>query len=71
MSIPRITPAQAQEVERLKGLGRTNSQIEKIVGIAAGVLAGRYVVGEDARPIMDRSPYGNGWRYDEKPKGQD
>jgi len=71
MGLPRITPSEASEVERLKALGRTNSQIEKIVGIATGVLSGRYTVGDDARPIMDRSPYGNGWRYDEKPKGQD
>lgn len=40
----RITPHQAQEVERLRGLGRTDRQIERAVGLSYGLLGRPYVV---------------------------
>lgn len=68
MGLPRITPWQDEEVTRLRKAGRTNSQIEKAVGIASGVLSGRYVVGDDARPHMDRARAGSLWIYPPTPK---
>lgn len=68
MSLPRITQHQADAVARLKAEGKRPRQIETMLGLTYGILSGRYVVGEDARPIMDRSPYGNGWRYPTPPQ---
>lgn len=63
MTVARITQHQASEVERLRKEGRTDRQIERIVGLTYGLLGKPYAVGDDARPIMDRDPRGNGWRY--------
>lgn len=68
MSVPRITPHQAQEVERLRGLGRTDRQIEKIVGIATGVLSVRHTIGDDARPLRSDHSSGKSWIYPAKPE---
>ena len=48
MSILRITPSQAQEVERLKGLGRTDRQIEKFFGFSHGALRNGYELDHSA-----------------------
>lgn len=71
MALSRITQHEADEVERLKGLGRTNRQIEKIVGLTSGLLSRPYTIGDDARPIMDRHPFGSCWRYPIEPKEGD
>lgn len=63
MTAARITQNQADEVERLHKAGRTNRQIETMVGLTYGLLSKPYRVGEDDRPIMDRDPRGSGWRY--------
>lgn len=60
---PRLTQNQADEVERLRKAGRTDRQIEQMIGLTYGVLSKPYRVGDDARPIMDRDPGGSGWRY--------
>lgn len=64
--LSRITEHQAAEVERLRGIGRTDRQIETMLGLTYGLLSSRYVVGDDGRPIMDRDPFGSGWRYPAK-----
>lgn len=62
----RITQHQADEVARLREAGRTDRQIERIVGLTYGLLAKPYAVGDDTRPIMDRDPHGSIWRYPSK-----
>lgn len=71
MSLPCITPQQAAEVERLKVLGRTNRQIETMLGLTYGVLSGRYRVAEDQRPYTDEQILGRPWVYPPKPKSED
>lgn len=64
MTLARITQHQAAEVERLRRDGRTDRQIERIIGLTYGLLGKPYAVGDDARPIMDRNNNGpSGWRY--------
>jgi len=70
MSLPRITQHQASEVERLRKEGRTDRQIERIVGLIYGLLGKPYAIGDDARPIMDRDPHGAGWRYPENDRSE-
>lgn len=67
MSIPRITQHQANEVERLRQAGRTDRQIEKIIGLTHGLLQKPYRIGDDARPIIDRQ-FGAAWVYPSKPE---
>lgn len=54
MTLPRITQNQAAEVDRLRKAGRTDRQIERIVGLTYGLLSKPYRVGDDARPILNR-----------------
>lgn len=63
MSIARITQNQADEVARLRQAGRTDRQIETMLGLTYGMLSRPFKIGDDPRPIMDRDPGGNGWRY--------
>lgn len=70
MTVARITQYQATEVERLRREGRTDRQIERIVGLTYGLLDKPYAVGDDARPIMDCDPRGNGWRYPENDRSE-
>ena len=67
MSIPRITPHQASEVERLKAAGRTLRQIENVLGLTYGMLSKPYRVADDGRPIIDRQ-FGTVWVYPSKPE---
>ncbi len=62
MTLPRITQHQAAEVDRLRKAGRTDRQIERIVGLTYGLLSKPYRVGDDARPIMNRDHlHQRGW----------
>ncbi|QCQ97781.1 hypothetical protein [Brevundimonas sp. SGAir0440] len=62
MSIARITQNQADEVKRLRTAGRTDRQIETIIGLTYGLLSEPYRVAEDERPIMNRDHLrGRGW----------
>lgn len=62
MTLPRITHDQAAEVDRLRKAGRTDRQIERIVGLTYGLLSKPYRVGEDGRPIMNRDHlHQRGW----------
>lgn len=61
--IPRLTQHQADEVARLRNAGRTDRQIEHMLGLTYGMLGRPHVVADDARPIMDRDPRGGGWSY--------
>lgn len=63
MTLPRITNGQAAEVNRLRKAGRTDRQIERIVGLTYGLLSKPYRVGEDPRPILDREIRGTVWVY--------
>ena len=72
MALSRITQHEADEVERLKGLGRTNRQIEKIVAripmgrlgraydIARGVV---FLTADDADFITGSTLTVNGGQY--------
>lgn len=62
MTLPRITNGQAAEINRLRKAGRTDRQIERIVGLTYGLLSKPYRVGEDPRPIMNRDHlHQRGW----------
>lgn len=50
----RITPEQAKAVEEQRVLGRTDRQIERIIGLAHGLLSQPYLVAEDSRPVRLR-----------------
>lgn len=68
MSVARITQHQAAEVERLRKEGRTDRQIERIVGLTYGLLGKPYAIGDDPRPILDRDIRGTVWVYPTKPE---
>lgn len=62
MTLPRISPNQAAEVERLRTAGRPPRQIERMLGLTYGLLSKPYQVAEDSRPIMNRDHlHGRGW----------
>lgn len=62
MTVARITQNQADEVERLRSAGRTDRQIETMLGLTYGLLGKPYRVAEDERPIMNRDHlHGRGW----------
>lgn len=62
MTLARITQHQAAVVERLRRDGRTDRQIERIVGLTYGLLGKPYAIGDDVRPIMNRDHlHPQGW----------
>ena len=69
MTVARITQNQADEVERLRKAGRTDRQIETIIGLTYGLLGKPYRVGEDPRPILDLHR-GRAWVYPPKTESQ-
>ena len=69
--LPRITPQQASEVDRLLKAGKPKRQVERIVGLTYGILDGRYTVAEDQRPYTDEQIRGRPWIYPGKPKDED
>lgn len=68
--IPRISPQQAAEVDRLKTEGKRPRQIETMLGLTYGILSGRYRVVEDQRPYTDEQILGRPWIYPSKPKDE-
>ncbi len=52
--IARVTYAQQQAVLAERAKGRTDRQIEKIVGLPHGILSRRFIVVDDRDPLPRR-----------------
>lgn len=70
VGLPRISQDQADAVDMLRAEGKRPRQIETMLGLTYGILSGRYVIGEDARPVFEQDRRdGRGWHYPPKPRG--